>query len=74
MSFHLFNLKYLSLFSPESLLVLASLVLDLIEVTVENSGDVNSVEGDLGGGGNHVGLIHSLKGDSVDLVRSCHQQ
>ena len=67
------GLSYLC-FGLEELGVLGVLLdLALGEEGVVDVGGVNSIKADLGGSGDHVGLVDSPEGDSVDLVGSSNQ-
>ena len=68
------DLLLLGGFSEE--LVLTSLLglAVLLEECVVDLGSINSLEVDLGGGGQSVSLIHSLEGDTVDLVGAGNEE
>ena len=68
------NKKYLSGFSEEFLLSLLLALLFFLEQRVFNLGYIYSVQSYLSAGGDGVSLVHSLEGDSVDLVRSCNEE
>jgi hypothetical protein len=61
---------YLSLLSPESLFVLTGSMLGASEVVIIDFGMVDSIDLYGGARGNHVGLVHTLQGDAIHLVRS----
>jgi len=42
-----------------------------LEQGIGDLGHINAGEGHLGGGGDHVLLVHSAKGDTVEVVRTC---
>lgn len=42
-----------------------------LEQGIGDLGHINAGEGHLGGGGNHVLLVHSAEGDTVEVVRTC---
>lgn len=42
-----------------------------LESGIGDLGHINAGEGHLGGGGNHVSLVHSAEGDTVEVVRTC---
>ena len=46
----------------------------LLEECVVDLGNINSLDVDLGGGGQSVSLIHSLEGDTVDLVGAGNEE
>lgn len=66
--------SYLSSLGEElvSSLLLGRLL--LFEQSIFDLAGVNSVEGDLGAGGQGVGLVHSLQGNSVDLVGAGNEE
>lgn len=65
---------YLSSLGEE---LLSSLLLGsflLFEQSIFDLGDVHSAEGNLSAGGQGVGLVHSLQGNSVDLVGAGNEE
>ncbi len=44
------------------------------EDCIVNLADINSLEVDLGAGSQCIHLVHSLEGNTVDLVGACHEE
>ena len=60
--------SYLASFSEELVFTLLFALCALLEQSIIDLGDINATDVNLGAGGDGVGLVDSLEGNTVDLV------